>query len=131
MPATLHMRTATMSAVDLEVPLGRVEEQLHELQAALRSEDSVALECAATDLHRALAAAVDHFRVAARRGGVPPAMRQRLAVASAQVAAQRDALARATASLDRAIEVLLPSGASTYGAGGTAARQAHRGALVA
>lgn len=131
MQASLPMRTATVSAIDLEAPLGRVEERLHELQAALRSEDPVALESAATGLHRALAAAVDHFRLAARRGGVPQAMRQRLAVASAQVAAQRDALARATASLDRAIEVLLPSGAGTYGAGGTAARQTHRGALVA
>ncbi len=70
---------------------------------------------AAAELHRALAAAVDHFSRAARSGGVPPALRQRLALASGQVAAQREALARATASLDRAIDVLMPrpgSGAS-------------------
>jgi hypothetical protein len=125
------MRLAPLTTDDLETPLGRVEDRLHELQAALRSEDPDALETAATGLHRALASAVDHFRLAARRGPVPQVMRQRLAVASAQVAAQRDALARATASLDRAIDVLLPSAAGTYGAGGTASRHAHRGALVA
>jgi hypothetical protein len=45
---------------------------------------------------------------AAQHGGVPPPMRLRLAHASAQVARQREALARATAALDRAIEVLMP-----------------------
>ena len=35
-------------------------------------------------------------------------LRQRLALAGGQVAAQREALARATASLDRAIDVLIP-----------------------
>ena len=36
-------------------------------------------------------------------------LRQRLALAGGQVAAQREALARATASLDRAIDVLIPN----------------------
>jgi len=35
-------------------------------------------------------------------------LRRRLASASGQVAAQRESLARATAALDRAIDVLLP-----------------------
>ena len=39
---------------------------------------------------------------------MPPALRRRLASASGQVAAQRESLARATAALDRAIDVLLP-----------------------
>ncbi len=60
------------------------------------------------------------FKHAARHGGVPPALRQRLALAGAGVAAHRDALARATAALDRAIDALMP-GSSTplYGAQGT------------
>lgn len=116
---------------ELETPLGRVETRLQDLQAALRSDDARALEDAATDLHRALAIAVEHFKRAARRGPVPQPMRRRLALASARVAAQRDALARATASLDRAIEVLLPSGAPTYVPSGPAHRSAPRGALMA
>jgi hypothetical protein len=39
---------------------------------------------------------------------VPPALRNRLANTSGQVAAQRESLARATAALDRAIDVLIP-----------------------
>ena len=39
---------------------------------------------------------------------MPAALRNRLASASGQVAAQRESLARATAALDRAIDVLLP-----------------------
>ena len=56
-------------------------------------------------------------------------LRRRLALAGAQVAAQRDALARATAALDRAIDVLMPSpGTALYSAGGThaPAPQPHR-----
>lgn len=37
------------------------------------------------------------------------ALRSRLVSASGQVAAQRESLARATAALDRAIDVLLPA----------------------
>jgi hypothetical protein len=55
---------------------------------------------------------------------VPEPMRRRLAQVSAQVALQRDALARATAALDRAIDVLLPDApppaAALYGARGLA-----------
>jgi hypothetical protein len=131
MSSLTRLRHPAPRPEDLETPLGRVEEQLHELQAALRGEDPDALESAAVGLHRALAAAVEHFRLAARHGGIPQPMRVRLASASARVAAQREALARATASLDRAIEVLLPSVAPTYGADGTAARPAHRGSMLA
>ncbi len=116
---------------DLEQPLSRVELQLHALADALRSNDSLALESAAAELHSALAAAVDHFRHAARQGSVPAPLRQRLAVASAQVAAQRESLARATAALDRAIDVLIPSSASAYGAGGTGTRTVSTGSLLA
>lgn len=130
-PSMMNLPVATAPSNDLETPLGRVETRLQDLQAALRNDDAQALETAATDLHRALAAAVDHFKRAARQGPVPQPMRRRLALASAQVAAQRDALARATASLDRAIEVLLPSGSATYVPTGPAHRGTQRGALLA
>lgn len=119
---------------ELEPPLLALEGCLDGLAQALCRNDAVAIEAQAAELHRALARAVDHFTRAARQGGVPGALRQRLAVASGQVAAQREALARATASLDRAIDVLLPAHpahAAVYGAAGLADRASHGGALQA
>jgi hypothetical protein len=74
----------------------------------LAARDMPCLELHAGELHRALGVAVQQFVHAARRGGVPRDLRQRLAQAGAQIAAQRDALARATAAMDRALDVLLP-----------------------
>lgn len=87
-----------------------VEQRLAALGNALHARDASAIDSHATELHRALARAVSHFTLAARNGGVPIALRSRLVNASGVVAAQRESLARATAALDRAIEVLLPSG---------------------
>ena len=101
-------RRALQRAAELEPPLAAVETRLGALALALNQQDIDAVDRAASELHAALAAAVEHFGRAARSGGVPPVLRQRLAVAGGQVAAQREALARATASLDRAIDVLLP-----------------------
>lgn len=126
------MSLPELSLNELEQPLARVENQLVALAVALRTNDAPALEVAAHELHQALAAAVEHFRRAARQGATVPApLRQRLAVASAQVAAQRQSLARATAALDRAIDVLIPSAGTTYGAGGGSARAASTGSMLA
>lgn len=95
-------------AVELETRLAAVETRLAALGNALRARDPHAIDLQATELHRALASAVDQFSDAARSGPLPPALRSRLASASGQVAAQRESLARATAALDRAIDVLLP-----------------------
>jgi len=92
----------------LEETLSAVETRLAALGEALRARDATAIDSHATELHRALARAVDHFTHAARSGAVPPLLRRRLASASGQVAAQRESLARATAALDKAIEVLMP-----------------------
>jgi hypothetical protein len=99
-PATAH--------AELEAALTQVEHGLAALGDALRDRDSGAIDRQASDLQRSLATAVQRFAQAARRGGVPPALRQRLAATSGHVAAQRESLARATAALDRAIDVLLP-----------------------
>jgi hypothetical protein len=100
--------------------LQRVEQHLDDLQAALGVRDMRCIELHAGELQRALSLALECFRHAARRGATPLALRRRLALAGAKVAAQRDALARATAALDRAIDVLMPSSdAAVYGAGGT------------
>ena len=100
-------------AADLEAPLAAVEAQLGRLGAALVSQNALAIETEAAELHNALLSAVHRFSHAARQGGVPQPLRQRLAMAGGQVAAQRESLARATAALDRAIDVLLPHPAST------------------
>jgi hypothetical protein len=92
----------------LEDTLSAVETRLASLGEALRARDAAAIDGHASELHRALARAVDHFSIAARNGMVPAPLRRRLASASGQVAAQRESLARATAALDRAIEVLMP-----------------------
>jgi hypothetical protein len=124
---------ALQRAAELETPLAAVEAKLASLGAALRDNNSAAIESEAADLHRALASAVAHFGRAAREGGVPPPLRRRLAVAGGQVAAQREALARATAALDRAIDVLLPGmGSNVYAPSGTADRSASSpGSLLA
>lgn len=110
----------------LEPVVLAVEARLQALGQALLQRDSAAVEQSASELHRALTDAVDAFRLAARQGAVAPELRQRLMSATGQVAAQRESLARATAALDRAMDVLLPrsqdavysaqSGASAYAA---------------
>jgi multidrug resistance efflux pump len=129
-------RRALQSASELEGPLAAVEGQLHALGEALQQQDAAAVERAAAELHQALARAVDHFARAARTGSVPPLLRRRLAHAGGQVAAQRESLARATASLDRAIDVLMPRPPSApfggfYSASGGTDRPASQGALLA
>ena len=137
MNALNDMRAAPRSSsirmgADLEAPVFGVEQQLAELQEALRANDPQALEAAASALHRCLAQAVDSFRTTARQGGqVPRPVRDRLALASARVAAQREALARATASLDRAIEVLMPAPSGVYESSGNAARLRNSGYATA
>src|ERR1043165_7762090 len=72
----------------LEDTLAVVEGRLAALGEALRARDAAAIDNHSSELHRALARAVDHFTHAARSGPVPPALRRRLASASGQVAAQ-------------------------------------------
>jgi len=107
---------------ELEPLLARVEQRLGDLQIALSARDKPCVELHANELQRALALAVDGFMQAVRHGGVPGELRRRLARVGAQVAAQRDAMARATAALDRAIDVLMPgfgAGPTLYSASGT------------
>ena len=100
----------------LDDAVGAIEHRLHALSGALCDREAAAIEFHSQALHQALAAAIQRFAGAARQpGGVPPALRQRLALAGGQVAAQRESLARATAALDRAIDVLMPSPAGTAG----------------
>ncbi|MES2228562.1 MAG: hypothetical protein ACSLE9_07695 [Burkholderiaceae bacterium] len=125
-------RSAPHTGADLEAALAGVEHHLSALGVALCVRDTVGIELHATELHRALASAVDQFALAARRGAVPPDLRHRLASTSGQVAAQRESLARATAALDRAIDVLMPrDGTSLYSTLGGAERGSRGGSVLA
>jgi hypothetical protein len=112
-------RPAPQAAGELEHPLNEVERRLAALAGALEARDAQRIEHDAAALHVALVAAVDHFSRAARHAAIPVPLRQRLAAAGGAVAAQREVLARATASLDRASDVLLPHPApGVYASGG-------------
>jgi hypothetical protein len=114
--------------VELDCAVGAVEKALADMQAALQGSDPSAVESACDRLRVTLSGSVAVFREAARHQQVIPApMKQRLAGASARIAAQREALARATTALDRAIDVLLPENPSGYAATGHAARRGSSG----
>ena len=123
---------AVQRVANLEPSVLRLEQALETLGRALCHNDPAALEAAAAALHKALHNAVSDFRRAAINGGVTPPLRQRLVAASGQVAAARLALARATASLDRAIDVLMPEHPSTsvYDASGAQPRSGYGGLLA-
>ena len=105
---TPSLPVATVSDASLETALTLVERELSDLGDALQGRDPTAIDRHAAELHRALAVAIEAFSKAAQLGPLSPALRSRLVKASGQVAAQRESLARATAALDRAIEVLIP-----------------------
>ena len=125
-----HRPAPPPAGPELEITLAAVELRLASLGEALHARDSAGIDLHATELHRALARAIDHFSLAARSGAIPPALRSRLASAGGEVAAQRESLARATAALDRAIDVLLPrDGSSLYSTLGSPERPARSGAI--
>jgi len=104
------MSVTSAPGATLEDAITAIEQRLAALGLALRDRDSHAVESHSHELHRALASAIQRFSQAAREpGGVSPALRHRLVMAGGQVAAQRESLARATAALDRAIDVLMPA----------------------
>jgi hypothetical protein len=116
----------------LEQPLLEVESCLNLLGDALLRRDTGAIEQYAAKLHQALAQAITSFSDAARSGSVPPNLRHRLALAGGRVAAQRESLARATAALDRAIDVLMPGeNTGLYAPSGKNERKALGGSIQA
>ena len=118
------------AGTDLDSRVSRVEQCVVALQASLRLQSVPDTEAQARDLHQALAQAVAAF--AARPGGVPEPLRRRLSRVSSQVARQRESLARATASLDRAIDTLMPDAAprTVYSARGLPAGASRLGAII-
>jgi hypothetical protein len=111
-PTESHLMPDPALGQALEMPLQAVETCLSQLGEALLRRDTQAIELHAAALHQSLAEAIAMFSEAARNGQVPAGLRHRLVQAGGRVAAQRESLARATAALDRAIDVLMPGEAT-------------------
>lgn len=106
-------------AETLEPLLTRVESSLQGLGEALLRRDAASIDQQAAELHRALSLAVQGFASLPAGSEIPAPLKRRLALASAQVASQRECLARAASALDRAIDVLMPqSGGMVYSSSG-------------
>jgi hypothetical protein len=113
---------------ELEQPLVAVETCLNQLGDALAKRDAAGVDQFAAQLQHLLTAALAAFSEAARAGKLPASLRQRLVLAGGRMAAQREALARGNASLDRALEVLIPAEPTgLYGASGRAERRSYGG----
>ena len=109
----------------LETSLAAVELAIATLGQTLTQRDIAAVEAASTALHDAMRAAMAQFAQVAKRGTMPIALRTRFAMANAQVAAQRDALVRATSLVEQHLEILIPrplAETSVYSASGAAQR---------
>jgi hypothetical protein len=107
----------------LEQSLAELEAHLATLGVCLRERNAEGLERSASELHAALSRSIGLFARAAQVGQLPGELRRRLIHTSSMVASQRESLARATAALDRAIDVLIPqAGPKGYSAQGKSSR---------
>lgn len=101
-----------------------LEATLAQAQQALTQRDALLLEEQASRVQSLMAQALQ----LARGAPLEAVLRQRLARCGAQMAAQRQALFRASTALDRAMEVLMPAEPTgLYGETGRALRQRSRG----
>jgi hypothetical protein len=81
-----------------------LENKLARVSAALRDGDAPALEAAVLQLQSEVLRLAQRLNAPGRRGRELPAdLRHRLVRASAEVAAQREALARASATMNRGV----------------------------
>lgn len=109
----------------LELTLEALEVRLAALQLAMLDGDTIGIESESNALRQQLATAAPSLTKAAEDGRLPRPLRRQLAQASARVAAQREALARALGALDRAIDVLVlhnQGGSGLYAAEGVTER---------
>ena len=119
-------------AADPLVPLlAELEAALALVQQALSQRDAAALELYAGRVQALMGEALREGRSRGRDGQLSHLLRHRLARAGAQMAAQREVLGRATAALDRAIDVLMPSEPlGLYGQAGKSLRQRSSGDVL-
>ena len=121
-PAQATLPPATS---ELEVSLAAVELAIATLGHTLTQQDIAAVEAASTTLHDAMRAAMTQFAQVARSGTMPASLRTRFALANGQIAAQREALIRATSLVEQNLEILIPrpmAETSVYSATGASQR---------
>lgn len=109
----------------LEVSLAAVELAIATLGETFTRQDIAAIEAASSVLHDSMRAAMNSFAQVARRGSMPVALRTRFAMANGQIAAQREALFRATSIVEQGLEILIPrplAETSVYSATGASQR---------
>jgi hypothetical protein len=109
----------------LETSLAAVEQAIAALGQTLAGHDIAAVEAASTALHDAMRAAMNQFAQVARGGRMPAELRNRFALANAQIGAQREALIRASAAVEQNLEILIPRAVaetSVYSASGSSQR---------
>ena len=110
---------------ELEVSLAAVELAIATLGQTLALPDIAAIEAASTALHESMRAAMTQFAQVAKRGTMPLALRTRFAIANGQIAAQREALFRASSLVEQNLEILIPrpmAETSVYSAAGASQR---------
>ena len=110
---------------ELEVSLAAVELAIATLGHTLALPDIAAIEAASTALHESMRAAMTQFAQVAKRGTMPLALRTRFAIANGQIAAQREALFRASSLVEQNLEILIPrpmAETSVYSAAGASQR---------
>ena len=109
----------------LEASLSGVELAIATLGQALAQPDIAVVEAASVALNDTMRAAMNQFAQVARRGTMPVALRTRFAIANGQIAAQREALFRATSLVEQNLEILVPrpmAETSVYSAPGASGR---------
>ena len=110
---------------ELDVSLAAVELAIATLGQTLAQTYITAIEAASAALHEAMRTAMNQFAQLARRGAMPVALRTRFAIANGQIAAQREALFRATSRVEKNLEILIPrpmAQTSVYSASGASGR---------
>jgi len=120
-PATV----APPTAPELDAALAGVEQAIAAFGASMAGADIAAIETTATELQAAIRAAMPQFAQLARSGALSTPLRHRLALANAQIAAQREALFRAGSGVDQALAILFPPAlaqSSVYSASGASSR---------
>ena len=116
---------------ELDAALQQLDARLQALGEALRSQHADAVASEAAALQRALAA----LRRSLHHDGnaLPAPLRARAARAASQITAQREAVARRSAAVGRALDLLLPPTATrvAYSVAGLNERGVRPGALQA
>lgn len=121
---------APAAALTLERSIAELELRLAALRQALQTGQPEPLDAAVQRLQACVAQtgllAQQH---ANRQATLAAPYRQRLKLAASELQAQREAIARASAALDRAAHILVPTSAQSYDAQGQGLRDLPQGGV--